>query len=95
MALDAASVYLLFSVGVARSRSKRESDDRIGNSVLKSESANENRTRQERRVGSGSVRMGRARTMREIGVVSSSKTGPDGPREVGDRTCANKRPSRH
>ena len=73
---------------MARSRSKRESDDRIGNSVLESEDATENRTRQERRSGSGNVRAGRARTMREIGAVSSTKTGPDGPREGGDRTRA-------
>jgi hypothetical protein len=68
---------------MARSRTHADNDDRIARSVLESPGVTANRTRRERRVASGNVRAGQAHAMREIGVVSSSKTGPDRPRNRG------------
>jgi hypothetical protein len=67
----------------------------MARSVLESERITENRTRQERRVGSGNVRAGQARVMREVDALSSSKTGPDRPRaRESNRTRAGKRAPR-
>jgi hypothetical protein len=80
------------NAGMATSRNKTE----MTVALVESEGLTKNRTRQERRVGSGNVRAGQAHRIKNVGAVSSSKTGPDSAsNRKGDRTRANKQPSRH
>lgn len=85
-----------FDLGMARRRTQEESDDHIARSVLDSPGVTEDRTRQEHRVGSGNRRGREGRVIREPGVVSNSKTGPDRRRSDGsNRRRAKKPPARH